>query len=464
MTINYKPHQERVANKLKTQRGLIAYHGLGSGKTLTSIRSAEKFFGKNIVVVTPASLRDNFKKELLKAKAKKNYEIYSYEEFSNKKPSLKNKMLILDEAHRIRSSQSQRSQIIREKAKEAVKILMLTGTPIQNKPHEIAPLINTLTNKNTLPLSQSDFESRYLQKNKVQPGFFDRVFRGASTTTTVSAKNLKDFKSKVKKYVDHHGSAKNTSDFPEVETSFTDVEMSPSQAATYRGLAGKASLAARYAIQNRLPVSKKELKELNAFIGAARQISNTEKAYDAYHSGDTSPKVKRIASTLAKAKGPSIVYSNYLDSGLNEVSKELKKKKLKHALYTGSLRDKEKKQIVEEYNKGKLKALLVSSSGAEGLDLKKTRQVHIMEPHWNDPKIEQVIGRAARFKSHEGLPKKEQKVNVFRYRSVIPKKKQNIIKKIFGLKNTPETSADEYLTEMSEKKLNLNRQFLSQLQ
>lgn len=48
-------------------RGLLVYHGLGSGKTCTSIAAAEALFGrakKKIIVMTPGSLRNNFKNEL----------------------------------------------------------------------------------------------------------------------------------------------------------------------------------------------------------------------------------------------------------------------------------------------------------------------------------------------------------------------------------------------------------------
>jgi len=55
---------------------------------------------------------------------------------------------------------------------------------------------------------------------------------------------------------------------------------------------------------------------------------------------------------------------------------------------------------------------MATSAGAEGLDLKNIRQVLIMEPHWNEVKIKQVIGRAIRRDSHKDLPKDERNVDV----------------------------------------------------
>ena len=48
-------------------RGLLLYHGLGSGKTCTSIAIAEGMkTTKKVVVMTPASLKMNFFSELKK--------------------------------------------------------------------------------------------------------------------------------------------------------------------------------------------------------------------------------------------------------------------------------------------------------------------------------------------------------------------------------------------------------------
>ncbi len=62
-----------------------------------------------------------------------------------------------------------------------------------------------------------------------------------------------------------------------------------------------------------------------------------------------------------------------------------------------------------------IKVLMITSAGSEGINLKNTRYVHIMEPYWHPVRVEQVIGRARRICSHQGLPKELQTVNVFIY-------------------------------------------------
>ena len=61
-------HQKIVRDYLNLftpYRGLLLYHGLGSGKTCSSIAIAEGMKdNKKIIVMTPASLRRNYIEEL----------------------------------------------------------------------------------------------------------------------------------------------------------------------------------------------------------------------------------------------------------------------------------------------------------------------------------------------------------------------------------------------------------------
>jgi len=64
------PYQKFVRDYMRKEspyRGILVYHGLGSGKTCTSIATAEALYAsakKKIIVMTPASLRKNFLSEV----------------------------------------------------------------------------------------------------------------------------------------------------------------------------------------------------------------------------------------------------------------------------------------------------------------------------------------------------------------------------------------------------------------
>jgi hypothetical protein len=97
-----------------------------------------------------------------------------------------------------------------------------------------------------------------------------------------------------------------------------------------------------------------------------------------------------------------------------------------YALYTGTESDEEREIIRNVFNStwdyipvtlkqqlvpksannfmGEIvKVLMITASGAEGINLRNVRYVHIMEPYWQPVRIEQVIGRARRICSHNDL-------------------------------------------------------------
>ena len=104
----------------------------------------------------------------------------------------------------------------------------------------------------------------------------------------------------------------------------------------------------------------------------------------------------------------------------------LTKKALRYTFITGAESTDErtisKKVFNDEENKhGEyIQVILISAAGAEGISLKCVRQVHILEPYWNYVRVDQVLGRAIRMKSHEFLPKEDRNVEQYLYLSVLP--------------------------------------------
>jgi len=115
-----------------------------------------------------------------------------------------------------------------------------------------------------------------------------------------------------------------------------------------------------------------------------------------------------------------------------------------------------------------VKVLMITASGAEGISLKNTRYVHIIEPYWHPVRIEQVIGRARRICSHQELPPELRTVNVFLYlMTFTPSQlegenarelKLNDVSKLND--NIPVTS-DEALYEISTIKEQISKQILT---
>ena len=123
----------------------------------------------------------------------------------------------------------------------------------------------------------------------------------------------------------------------------------------------------------------------------------------------------------------------------------------KFAIYSGAEDEVTREKIRAVYNSpenkygSELKALLATSAGAEGIDLKNIRQVHIMEPYWHDVRISQVIGRANRFMSHVELPEKDRIVDVYRYTTVMTEDQSKV--------DPEKESTDQYIYGVALKKL-----------
>ena len=167
------------------------------------------------------------------------------------------------------------------------------------------------------------------------------------------------------------------------------------------------------------------------------------------------------------AEGVILIYSQYIDSGLipmalaleefgftryGENVKPLFKNKpsevvdvrtmqpptnkkdfmpARYAMITGDPRlspnnDFEVKGLTNDDNKdgNKVKVILISKAGSEGIDFKFIRQVHILEPWYNMNRIEQIIGRAVRNFSHKDLPFEKRNVQIFMYGTILGDNKE----------------------------------------
>jgi hypothetical protein len=170
---------------------------------------------------------------------------------------------------------------------------------------------------------------------------------------------------------------------------------------------------------------------------------------------------------------------------------EQDRNKPKFVLYTGKEDEQEKEIMLKIYNSewdlippsisselkkihennyyGEIaKVLMITSSGAEGINLKNTRYVHIVEPFWHMVRLEQVIGRARRICSHEFLPVEMQTVKVFLYLAKLSEKqstdkahKELLIRDVSRRDNKTPITTDESLFEIAKMKDLINQQLLT---
>ena len=177
-----------------------------------------------------------------------------------------------------------------------------------------------------------------------------------------------------------------------------------------------------------------------------------------------SHKIHAIIEAIKKSTGMVLVYSRYIEGGLvplalaleelglnrychsDHVANMMKEKAAEpflvntktnekyignYAMITGSSKfspsnKKDLEMIVNKDNSDgrHVKVVLISEAGSEGIDFKYIRQVHIMDPWYNMSRLEQIIGRSVRNKSHCLLPFNERNVEIYMHGTMNQKTNQ----------------------------------------
>ena len=198
--------------------------------------------------------------------------------------------------------------------------------------------------------------------------------------------------------------------------------------------------------------------------------------------GKYSGKISSICESIMKSTGVVLIYSQYIDGGIIPMALALEELGLtrasgmkslfetpptekidattmkpndeasgdvfnpaKYVMITGdktispdNVADLKAATNLDNVNGEKVKVILISLAGAEGLDFKFIRQVHVVEPWYNMNRIEQIIGRAVRTCSHKNLDFADRNVEIYLHGSL--------------MKDRSEEAADLYVYRVAEVK------------
>jgi SNF2 family DNA or RNA helicase len=395
--------RQDIIRRLQTQHGLILAHDTGTGKTLSAITAAEQHPRARVLVLTPASLVSNFKIALLQYCVppdldpnRPRYTIMSYDLFLKSNVPCEGVFLICDEAHRLRSG-GQTARKVMECAHNAFRVLLLTATPIVNSPSDTINLFAMAMNS-----------------DPIRPQAFEQLWRS------------KDIQS-LRKYISFKH--KNSSDFPNVRVHEVTLTMPSEYYDAYQAVE-------RQQFRGK-PASSiiKSDSDVFAFLSGIRRASNAALVVN-------NPKIDWIRAKV-KQGGKFLIYSEWIKAGADLVRSAFPDA----GFITGSMPMKDRDAIVRAYNSNQIKVLFVSGAGGEGLDLKGTTDVVIFEVPFHKAREQQVIGRAARYKSHD---KPGSVVDVWKIVLQKPKK---------WIGSHRYLSADDWVLQLRRKKEQLNAEF-----
>ncbi len=158
-------HQKESIQKLVENKKFILADDMGLGKTTSTIIAALETGAKKILIICPATLKINWKREIENysqrpvfiAEGKNfstehdfviiNYDIIkNFHDVKKKDESkiLESKfdLVIVDEAHYIKNAQAQRTKLINDIVKNIDRLWLLTGTPMTSRPIDYFNLLS----------------------------------------------------------------------------------------------------------------------------------------------------------------------------------------------------------------------------------------------------------------------------------------------------------------------------------
>lgn len=526
-------HQKVVKHYFTTNpdhRGLLVFHGTGTGKTMLSVSIADVMKDQmRVVILSAKSLQHNFRKEVKKymkllkipssdidsvieqkykfissnagnmldqlfrmGKTAEELEFEKTLEVFTHKIDLEGTLIIVDEAQNffngiVNGSKNATGLYKAIMNATDVKLIFLSATPIINDPFEIVPMFNMLYGSGILPEDYDDFYNFYIDKD------------------TLSVKNKEKFKNRIFGLVSYMGDWWKSGGlinpnqvikrhlFPDqLPTIVEYIHMSTQQFAAYSNARELESQVKQKRVITKETLQKPKSDPGSTYRVASRQISNfllpeTVKVKNINKYGFTkhidkltnehltnldiySPKMKKILENVRKHSGLCVVYSSFVTGeGLRIFSKVLvangwreynprNPKRTSEKVFvfiSGDVSAEDRAQILSQFNKREnrdgeeIDMMLLSGAGAEGLDLKNVKSIHIMEPYWNYGRIEQIIARAVRYRSHDHFENSDEKVvQPYIYLSDYP---ENFVFKPSKMKKYPEKTTDVHLYTKSIK-------------
>ena len=158
-------HQKEAIQKLVENKKYILADDMGLGKTTSTIIAALECGAKKTLIICPATLKINWKREIENYSNKsvfiaegKNFStehdfvIINYDILKNFHDPKKKEdseiiranfdLVVVDEAHYIKNAQAQRTKLINDIVKKVDRLWLLTGTPMTSRPIDYYNLLN----------------------------------------------------------------------------------------------------------------------------------------------------------------------------------------------------------------------------------------------------------------------------------------------------------------------------------
>ena len=231
-------YQKIGANFAINLKKVMINDEMGLGKSLQAIAVMHYLGLKDVLIICPNSLKANWQQEIKKWTGKIAYivdkrfipgyiHIINYEKLirwaiKDEKgkldlpPHIKNKwqLLIVDESHYIKEAKSKRTKLVLKIAEATERVLLLTGTPMLNRPKELITQIHAIDRLKTDFGGVTKFKERYCNAYFGSYGYDDK-----------GAGNLSELKRKLMRFSIRRMKKEVLEDLPDKMVHTTILEM-----------------------------------------------------------------------------------------------------------------------------------------------------------------------------------------------------------------------------------------------
>jgi SNF2 family DNA or RNA helicase len=490
--VEIRPHQERMISKMVDNGGvMVAAHGVGTGKTVASIAAFDRLrrFGmaKKMLVVAPAGLRKNYADSVNKFSTfstqvmgpkgdkgsvyydaidpSKSVTVVSYEMFRQAPERIMEAtgadMLLLDEYHKVRDPGGTTYRAAVKARAYAPNFLGLTGSITNNDPSEVVTLANLAAGR--VLMRPSQFNSAFKQTRKV-----------GRNGKIVTLRNVPQIKKMFGRYVDFLTTEDVGGDMPRKKVEEVTVPMSKEQQGIYDYALQSAGPVLASKIRQNLPMDYKEAAQAFTIIMKARQAANSVGPFKANttpgQAAEQTPKVRKLLDDTVDHLGKTpdgqvVLYSNLIHGGVDTLVAGLRLRGIDPAVFVGKDREIEGTKItgdlrdqgVSDFLAGKKKAIVLSSAGAEGLDLRNSTMFQSLDGHFNPERTRQAEARVRRLGGLSHRPPEQREVLVRRYFSAYPE--PSFMGRMAGQRT--KTTTDQWIHSVANQKHTLNTQLTS---
>ncbi len=424
--INYSPikadlfdYQKEGVSFILFKKAAIIADEMGLGKTLQAISAAvlkKQIFGfKKTLVVCPASLKSQWKKEIEKFSEEKaivvdgspkqrerNYldpEYYffivNYETILRDASAINRAgvdYLILDEAQRVKNFETKTASAV--KRLDPKHTLVITGTPIENKLIDIYSIMSILNPRFFGPLWEFSYQHCLFdpeRKDKIN-GYY----------------NLKKLNKKLDKVVIRRQKRHVIEQLPQVRQIEIPVELSPLQAEMHGSYASSLTM-----ILHKPYLTPFDLQRIQLLLANMRMVCDSTYLID--DETNESPKLDELEYMLLEkldVKNNSskiIIFSEWIKVH-KLIGEMLRKHQIGFTELSGKIPVKERGELIKKFeNDPEIKIFLSTEAGGAGLNLQVADTLINFELPWNPAKKNQRIGRIDR------LGQKSNKLTIYNF-------------------------------------------------